>query len=132
MREIFKMCEENKECEVDAAEYTISLYVEDMERFINEYGFEKEIISIKDNDTISDIEIKLLKFLKYNSKGLDFMEILGTLKGLDSIVYVCCYEPYGDEVFCVEYKNDGLYFYDTKEYAHGIKMQHIDYIEKSY
>ena len=90
MREIFKMCEENKECEVDAAEYTISLYVEDMERFINEYGFEKEIISIKDNDTISDIEIKLLKFLKDNSKGLDFMEILGTLKGLDSIVYVCC------------------------------------------
>lgn len=122
-----------KECSVDAAEYRLNFYIEDMERFIDEYGYKKEIAIVNKDTSIVDLENILLKFLKENSKGLDFMEILGTLKDFeDSEVYVCCYEPYGDEIFCVELKDEKVFFFNTKDYKNDIKMSDINYIERNY
>lgn len=116
------------EYNTDATEERLSLYVKEMDEFIESYGYEREIASVKNNSSIQDIESEILSFLKENSKGLNHLEIYGTLKEYgERTIYVCCYEPYGDELFCVERKEQKLYFFKKPEYKYGIRMEHINY-----
>ena len=119
----------NQDIYMDAAEYRISIFVKDIENFIKSYGYKKPIISINEDFSLRDIESKLVNFFKENNKNVDEITIYGTLKESNCDTYVCCYEPYGDEVFCVKSYNNHLYFYNTADtYETGIKVSNINYI----
>lgn len=116
---------------MDACEEYIFKYINQIESFINNYGYKKEIVSLKENFNVEDIETTIRKFLVENANGWNHLEIFGTLKDFpDKKVYVCCYEPYGEEVFCVEEKDNKLFFFNISNYKHGIKSKHINYLDK--
>lgn len=116
---------------MDACEEYIFKYINQIESFINNYGYTKEICSIEESSNIDEIEIILRKFLVENANGWNHLEIFGTLKDYpNKKVYVCCYEPYGEEVFCIEEKNHKLFFFDISNYKHGIKSKHINYLDR--
>ena len=116
---------------MDADEYYIFQYINQIESFIENYGYTKEIISIKENSTIEDIENFIKDFLIKNANAWNHLEILGTLKDYpNKKIYVCCYEPYGEELLCIEEKSNKLFFFKAPNYKHGIKMEHINYLEK--
>lgn len=116
---------------MDASEYYIFQYINQIEDFIKNYGYTKQIGSIEKNSTIEDIENVIKDFLMKNANAWNHLEILGTLKDYpDKKVYVCCYEPYGEELLCVEEKSNKLFFFKTPNYKYGIKMKHINYLDK--
>lgn len=116
---------------MDAEEYYIFQYINQIESFINNYGYINEIGSLKENSNIEEIENVVKDFLMKNANAWNHLEIFGTLKDFpDKKVYVCCYEPYGEELLCVEEKSNKLFFFKTPNYKHGIKMKHINYLDK--
>lgn len=115
---------------MDADEHYISQYIQQIESFINSYGYDKEICSIKDNSSIKEIEDNIRNFLMKEANAWNHLEIIGTLNDFsDREIYVCCYEPYGEELICVEEKNNSLFFFKTPDYKYGIKSHHINYID---
>ena len=116
---------------MDAEEYYIFQYINQIESFIDNYGYTTEISSIKENSNIEDIENIVRDFLIKNANAWNHLEIFGTLKDYpNKKIYVCCYEPYGEELLCVEEKSNKLFFFKTPNYKYGIKAQHINYIDK--
>lgn len=116
---------------MDASEYYIFQYINQIESFINNYGYTKEIASLKENFNVEDIETTIRKFLVENASGWNHLEIFGTLKDYPTKkVYICCYEPYGEEVFCIEERDNKLFFFDISDYNYGIKTKHINYLDK--
>ena len=115
----------------DSAEYHIAQYIESIENFIFNYGYDKAICSFNTNSSISEIERLICNFLMKKASAWNHLEIYGTLKGYpDRIIYVCCYEPYGDELICVEVKDNKLYFFDKSIFKNGIRMNDINYFLK--
>lgn len=122
---------ESKDDYMDASEYYIFQYTNQIESFINNYGYTKEICSIEEHFNIEDIENIIREFLVKNANSWNHLEIFGTLKDYPAKkVYICCYEPYGEEVFCVEERENKLFFFDISNYKHGIKRKHINYLDK--
>ena len=98
---------------MDATEYHIYHYVNQIETFILNYGYNNQICSISKNDSILDIENHIRNFLVNNADAWNHLEILGTLDNLENnLVYACCYEPYGDELLYIENKNNKLFFFN--------------------
>ena len=117
----------------DSSEEYIFNYIEHIENFISNYGYNKRIGSINSDSTVSDIEDKIRNFLILNANAWNHLDIFGTLKEYsDREIYVCCYEPYGEEVLCVENISNELFFFDISKYENGIKMHHINPIEKAF
>lgn len=116
---------------MDSCEEYILGYINNIENFIKNYGYNNPIGYISNSNNINQIESNLLEFFKRNNNRLDYLEILGTLKVLSNkMVYVCCYEAYGDEVFCIEVKNNNIFFFDFSRYLEIIKIKDINYLDK--
>lgn len=115
----------------DTDEYYISQYINKIENFIFNYGFDKPICFVGDNIKLSIIENSIRDFLIKEVSAWNHLEIYGTLKEFKNrTIYVCCYEPYGEELICVEHKNNNLYFFKNPYHPRYIKPQYIDYLDK--
>lgn len=113
----------------DREEDYIFNYIKQIRSFIDNYGYDKKITTIKDDSTIIEIEDSIRVFLIENANAWNHLEIFGELKGYpDRTIYACCYEPYGEELICVENINNELFFFDTSNYKYGVKKNDIDYI----
>lgn len=129
-----KILSQNKEesnCDyMDAEEYYISQYVKSIEDFINNYGYSKEICSIDKNASVKDIEDMIKNFMITNANSWNYLEIFGTLKDIpDRDIFVCCYEPYGDELFCIEKKDNKLFFFKYRNRINNLNFKHINYLQ---
>ena len=117
----------------DSAEEYIFNYIKHIENFISDYGYDKKIGDISNDSSLSDIEDVIRKFLILNANAWNHLDIFGTLKEYaDREIYVCCYEPYGEEVICVENISNELFFFDISKYKNGINISHIKHIEKDF
>lgn len=115
----------------DSAEYHISQYIESIENFISNYGYDRAICNLNNNHSISEIEELICNFLMREASAWNHLEIYGTLKNYPNrTIYACCYEPYGDELICIEVKDDKLYFFDKSIFKNGIRMNDINYFLK--
>lgn len=114
---------------MDSCEQYILGYINNIENFIKDYGYHNPFGYISNINNIKEIESNILEFFKRNNNRLDYLEILGTLKALpNKKVYVCCYEAYGDEVFCIELKNNNIFFFDFSNSSEDIKIKDINYL----
>lgn len=118
---------------MDSCENQILHYIKEIESIINNYGYKKIISSIDDISNLSYIEFILNDFFNQSNTKLDYLEILGTLKGFSNrLIYVCCYEPYGGEVFCIEVKDNNIIFFNSNKYLKNIKRSDIEYFNISF
>lgn len=115
----------------DSAEEYIFDYINHIETFIQEYGYNKIIATVSENSSIKDIEDTVRNFLISKANSWNHLEIFGTLKKYpDKDIYVCCYEPYGEEVLCIENKSNSLFFFDISDYKNGIKKSDINFFSQ--
>lgn len=115
----------------DHYEETIFNYIKQVESFIDNYGYDKEICFVEKDSSIEKLEYLIKDFLILNANTWNHLEILGTLKGYpNKTIYVCCYEPYGEEVLCIENKNNKLFFFNYKKDIIDIRYKHIEFLDK--
>lgn len=114
----------------DNSEYRVFQYIKKIESFISSYGYENKICNFnKENNSLSDIALSIKEFLVKEIGAQDYLEVYGTLKDVqDRTIYVCCYEPYGDELIFVEHIGKKLYFFDKSTYDGQIGVSHINYL----
>lgn len=129
LEELFK---EDKNDYMDADEYYILQYINQIESFIAEYGYDREICTISENSSIEDIEKSIRLFLVDKANAWNHLELLGELINLPNKVYICCYEPYGEEVIYIENRNNKLFFFNTVDKGMFLNDNNINYLDNNY
>ena len=97
----------------DKEENNIQEYIQNIEEFLNSFDKKNPISTESVRGKKIEFIANIIKdFLVNQASALNYLEIFGTLDIHDRTIYVCCYEPYGDELFYIEDKNGLLYLID--------------------